>query len=100
MWKKQLITVSRFYVEFKNQLIKFIFVVLQKAGHHMEHTMLASYDCLLIGQLIIKSSENENQIRQLLHNCSFEDMIKVLDKYYNFMNLTASVSFTFLALIV
>lgn len=58
----------------------------------MEHTMLASYDCLLIGQLIIKSSENEKQIRQLLHNCSFEDMIKVLDKYYNFMNLTASVN--------
>lgn len=91
MWKKQWITVSSCF-SWNSINLPFFLLVLQKAGHHMEHTMLASYDCLLLGHLIIKSTENENKIRQLLHNCSFEDMIKVLDKYYNFMNLTASVS--------
>lgn len=58
----------------------------------MEHTMLASYVCLLIGHLVIENKEHENAIRKYLRNGSFEQMIQILEKYYNFMNLTASVS--------
>lgn len=57
----------------------------------MEHTFLASYVCLLIGHLIMESKENEIKVRQFLRNHSFVEMIQILDKYYNFMNLTASV---------
>lgn len=66
--------------------------MLQKAGHHMEHTMLASYVSILIGYLVKGNEEYENIIRPLLRNGNFEEIIKVLEKYYNFMNLTASVS--------
>lgn len=73
-------------------LLVFIFSVLQKAGHHMEHTMLASYVCLLLGHLLMDNAENEKKIRPYLRDATFDDMVKVLEKYYNFMNLTASVS--------
>uniref|UniRef100_A0A1B0DE07 Uncharacterized protein n=1 Tax=Phlebotomus papatasi TaxID=29031 RepID=A0A1B0DE07_PHLPP len=64
--------------------------LLQKAGHHMEHTMLASYVCLLLGHLLMDNAENEKKIRPYLRDATFDDMVKVLEKYYNFMNLTAS----------
>ena len=68
------------------------FVVLQKAGNHMEHTFLASYVSLLIGNLTIKSKPYELEVRNILRNQSFVDMVQILEKYYNFLNLTASVS--------
>lgn len=68
-------------------------IVLQKAGNHMEHTFLASYVCLLIGNLIMECKQYEVEVRQILRNQSFVDMVQILEKYYNFLNLTASVSF-------
>lgn len=64
--------------------------LLQKAGHHMEHTMLGSYVSILIGYLVLESEDNEMRIRPYLQNENFQEMIKVLQKYYDFMNLTAS----------
>lgn len=58
----------------------------------MEHTLLASYVSLLIGYLIMDSPENQSRVRKLVRNSSFATMVQVLDKYYTFMNLTASVS--------
>lgn len=66
--------------------------VLQKAGNHMEHTFLASYVCLLIGNLIMECKQHEMEVRKILRNQSFKDMYQILDKYHNFLNLTASVS--------
>lgn len=66
--------------------------VLQKAGNHMEHTLLASYLCLLVGHLIMDCKTNELQVRGYLRNGKFDEMVQILEKYYNFMNLTASVS--------
>lgn len=71
-----------------------LLVVLQKAGNHMEHTFLASYVSLLIGNLIIKCKPYEVEVRNILRNQSFVDMVQILEKYYNFLNLTASVSVT------
>lgn len=71
------------------------FPVLQKAGHHMEHTMLASYVCILVGHLVIDCKAHEQDIRRYLVNGQFTEMVQILEKYYNFMNLTASVSYCF-----
>lgn len=75
-----------------NGIDSFRSTVLQKAGNHMEHTFLASYVCLLIGNLIMEFKQYEMEVRKILRNHSFVDMVQVLEKYYNFLNLTASVS--------
>lgn len=58
----------------------------------MEHTMTASYVCLLIGHLVLDKKENKQKILQYLKNGKFTEMTNILKKYYNFLNLTASVS--------
>lgn len=64
--------------------------LLQKAGNNMEHTMLASYVCILIGHLIMENNDYKNKIRQYLHDKSFVSLASILEKYYNFMKLTGS----------
>lgn len=64
--------------------------LLQKAGNNMEHTMLASYVCILIGHLIMENNEYKTKIRQYLHDKSYVSLASILDKYYNFMKLTGS----------
>ena len=59
----------------------------------MEDTLVASYLTLIIGYLIHESKENENIVRQWLPENNFSQMVAVLKKFYNFMNLTASVSY-------
>lgn len=58
----------------------------------MEHTFLASYVCLLIGNLVMECKQHEAEVRKILRNKTFVDMVQILEKYYNFLNLTASVS--------
>lgn len=69
-----------------------IFLVLQKAGSHMEYTFIASYIVMLIGFLIMDNKEYETKVRQFLKGHKFTDMVEILKKFFNFMNLTASVS--------
>ncbi|XP_053690041.1 protein wings apart-like [Sabethes cyaneus] len=64
--------------------------LLQKAGHHMEHTLMASYVCLLIGWIVAGSDENETVVRTYLKDGNFLTMVSSLEKYYNFLNLTAN----------
>lgn len=54
--------------------------------------MLASYVSLLIGHLIMDNDLHEMQIRKFLRKGCFDEMVQILEKYYNFMNLTTSVS--------
>lgn len=68
------------------------FTVLQKAGSHMEHTMVASYIVLLLGYMITDCPDHECELTKILPNNSYSTMILVLTKYYKFMNLTGSVS--------
>lgn len=70
------------------------FSVLQKAGTHMEFTFLASYIVMLVGFLIMEHPEWQQFIRQFLKGSNFADMVELLKKFFNFMNLTASVSYT------
>lgn len=76
-----------FLILFEN----FWFSVLQKAGTHMEYTFLASYIVMLTGFLIMENKEYQINIRQFLRGNNFIDMVELLKKFFNFMNLTASV---------
>lgn len=64
--------------------------LLQKAGRHMEHTLIGAYVVLLLGYLIMDNKEYELLVRSRLRDKNFITMISVLQKFFNFMNLTAS----------
>ncbi|KAI9582297.1 protein wings apart-like [Glossina fuscipes] len=64
--------------------------LLQKAGHHMEHSLKGSYTAILIGHLIADNERFEDTVRKHLHGNGFKEIISVLEKYYNFMDLAAS----------
>ncbi|XP_056640282.1 protein wings apart-like isoform X1 [Diorhabda sublineata] len=64
--------------------------LLQKAGTHMEFTFLASYIVMLVGFLIMDNAEWQQFVRQFLKGNNFADMVELLKKFFNFMNLTAS----------
>lgn len=66
--------------------------MLQKAGHHMEHTLKGSYAGILIGHLITDNEEYEQIVRSYMRVNNFKEIVGVLEKYYTFMNLTANVS--------
>ncbi|EZA51428.1 hypothetical protein DMN91_007039 [Ooceraea biroi] len=64
--------------------------LLQKAGRHMEHTLIAAYVVLLLGYLVMDNKEYEALVRSRLPDNNFATMLSVLQKFFNFMNLTAS----------
>ncbi|KAG7197431.1 hypothetical protein KM043_013289 [Ampulex compressa] len=64
--------------------------LLQKAGRHMEHTLIGAYVVLLLGYLIMDNKDYESLVRSRLPDNNFAIMISVLQKFFNFMNLTAS----------
>ncbi|XP_015122911.1 protein wings apart-like [Diachasma alloeum] len=64
--------------------------LLQKAGRHMEHTLIGAYVVLLLGYLIMDNKEYEALVRGKIPGNNFSTMVAVLQKFYNFMNLTAS----------
>lgn len=55
---------------------------------------MASYVCILIGHLVMHDDEHRRRMSVFLRpdGGGFASMAKILEKYYNFMNLTASVS--------
>ncbi|CAL7934376.1 unnamed protein product [Xylocopa violacea] len=64
--------------------------LLQKAGCHMEHTLIGAYVVLLLGYLIMDNKDYESLVRSRLPDNNFITMVSVLQKFFNFMNLTAS----------
>ena len=58
----------------------------------MEYTMMGSFACLLMGFLIQDHNENEVKLRKYLKHGNFKSLVVTLEKYHNFMNLTAGVS--------
>ena len=58
----------------------------------MEDTLVASYLALIIGYLIHEDKDHEKIVRQWMPENNFSAMVAVLKKFFNFMNLTASVS--------
>lgn len=60
----------------------------------MEHTILASVTGTLIGFVVMESQSNEKVVRRFLRDGKFTSMIDTLVQYYEFLNLTVSVSRT------
>ncbi|XP_017034665.1 protein wings apart-like [Drosophila kikkawai] len=71
--------------------------LLQRAGHHMEHTLKGSYAAILLGNLIADNEQYEALVRRQLRGDSFKEIIGVLEKYHTFMNLTSSLEAAFVA---
>ncbi|RXG67965.1 Protein wings apart-like [Armadillidium vulgare] len=66
--------------------------LLQKAGRHMEDTLIAAYTALLAGYCLMDNKEFEDSIRLLQPEGHFKTMVAVLKKFLHFMNLTATTS--------
>lgn len=64
--------------------------LLHKAGRHMEDSMVAAYVALLLGYVVMNNTEYENQVKELLPEKKFTQMIVVLKKFYEFLKLTAN----------
>lgn len=72
--------------------MKYYFIVIQNSGSHMEHTILASVTSILIGFVVMDNPSNEQVVRRFLRDGKFCGMVETLMQYYEFMNLTVSVS--------
>lgn len=59
----------------------------------MEHTILASVTSILIGFVVMDNQTNEAIVRRYLRDGDFTSMVATLMQYYEFLNLTVSVSF-------
>lgn len=58
----------------------------------MEHTILASVTSILIGFVVMENKNNEQAVRKFLRDGNFTGMVGTLMQYYEFLNLTVSVS--------
>eukprot|EP00112_Aurelia_sp_Birch-Aquarium-sp1_P003531 Seg1394.14 transcript_id=Seg1394.14/GoldUCD/mRNA.D3Y31 product="Wings apart-like protein" protein_id=Seg1394.14/GoldUCD/D3Y31 len=65
---------------------------LQKAGQHMEDSLIASYAALLLGLLAEDNKENQQILYEQLQDGDFGIMTHTLDKFLAFMNMTANTS--------
>nr|CAG4646816.1 EOG090X017M [Megafenestra aurita] len=64
--------------------------LLHKAGRHMEDSMVAAYVALLLGYVVMKNEAYELQVKELLPEKMFTQMVIVLKKFYEFLKLTAN----------
>ena len=67
---------------------------LHKAGKQLEDSCVASYVALLLGFLIEDNYMYAERVRDYLPDRSFESMVHILKKFYNFMNLASSAEST------
>jgi len=58
----------------------------------MEHTFIGAYIAIVLGYLVQDNKERENAIRIHLPDLRFTEIIAVLEKFVNFMKMTAYVS--------
>ncbi|CAH1738801.1 protein wings apart-like isoform X2 [Aphis gossypii] len=67
-----------------------IALLVEKAGQNMQHTMIASYIAILLGYITMDDKEYLEFVGKQLPDGRFTAMLAVLDKYLNFMKLTAA----------
>lgn len=63
----------------------------------MEHTILASVTSILIGFVVKDNQNNEMVVRRYLRDEKFTGMVGTLMQYYEFLNLTVSVSLSMIS---
>ncbi|KAF2367670.1 Wings apart-like protein [Trinorchestia longiramus] len=76
----------------EDELEETVAKLLQKAGRHMEDTLIAAYTALLTGYCIMDEKDYEAAVREMLPEGHFRSMVAVLKKFLHFMNLTATTS--------
>lgn len=62
--------------------------LVQKAGHHMEKTVIAAYIGVIIGHIAMSNKERESAVQQCLRGGHFTGVVEVLTKLLNFLDLT------------
>lgn len=65
---------------------------LQKAGEHMEDSVVAAYVSLLLGCILQDNEANQSFIRGLLPDGDFSLLVIVLRKFLRFIKLTSGTS--------
>lgn len=65
---------------------------LQKAGKHMEDSVVAAYVALLLGCILQENEANQCFVRGLLPDGDFSLLVLVLRKFLRFMKLTSGTS--------
>lgn len=65
---------------------------LQKAGKHMEDSVVAAYVALLLGCIVQENEANQSFVRSLLPDGDFSLLINVLRKFLRFIKLTSGTS--------
>ncbi|KAL1434489.1 hypothetical protein MTO96_011584 [Rhipicephalus appendiculatus] len=61
---------------------------LQKAGKHMEHSIVCAYIALLLGCAVQNNKELAEKLREYTPEGKFEPLVDALKKFHNFINLT------------
>ncbi|KAF8763685.1 wings apart-like protein homolog [Argiope bruennichi] len=64
---------------------------LQKAGKHMEHSIIAAYIVILLGCVAQKNPDFADVMKDYLPDGKFDVMVDVLKKFKSFVTLTGSV---------
>lgn len=65
---------------------------LQKAGKHMEDSVVAAYLSLLLGCILQENKANQSFVRTLLPDGDFSLLVNVLRKFLRFIKLTSGTS--------
>uniref|UniRef100_L7MBA9 WAPL domain-containing protein n=1 Tax=Rhipicephalus pulchellus TaxID=72859 RepID=L7MBA9_RHIPC len=61
---------------------------LQKAGKHMEHSIVCAYIALLLGCAVQNNKELAEKLREYAPEGKFQPLVEALKKFHNFINLT------------
>ncbi|XP_029849869.2 wings apart-like protein homolog isoform X1 [Ixodes scapularis] len=65
-----------------------IMKALQKAGKHMEHSIICAYIALLLGCVVQNNKEFAEKLREHTPDGNFVVLVEALKKFHNFINLT------------
>ncbi|XP_050442598.1 protein wings apart-like [Adelges cooleyi] len=74
----------------KEYIEETIALLVEKAGQNMQHTMISSYIAILLGYITMDDNNSLELVCKQLPDGRFAAMLAVLDKYLNFMKLTAA----------
>ncbi|CAG0917822.1 unnamed protein product [Notodromas monacha] len=68
--------------------------LVSKAGKHMEETIIGANTAMLLTHCIWDNPGREEALRQLLPEKNFSRLIGLVEKYFNFVKLTATIGNT------
>lgn len=65
-----------------------IMKTLQKAGKHMEHSIICAYIALLLGCIIQNNKEFAEKLKECTTDGTFVPLVESLKRFHNFINLS------------